>query len=115
VVAGALEKVPGMISHLPDLKIAFEIFVRFLELVSGKGQDSSRLPYGVILGFMSMEAMPAVKMPHSANDCVMPGPSLDGSCVMTRIIRTGALPAVHRWTPHTCIRAVFPALGICTL
>ena len=115
MVAGALEKVPGMISHRPDLKHAFEVFIRFLELVNGKDQDSCRLPYGVMLGFMSMEAIPAVKVPSSTTEYVRPCPSQDGSCIMTRIIRTGALPTLHGWILHTCIRAMLPELGICNL
>ena len=114
MVAGALEKVPGMISHLPDLKQAFEVFIRFLELVNGKDQESCRLPYGVMLGFMSMEAIPAVKVPSSTTEYVRPCPSQDGSCIMTRIIRTGALPALYRWTLHTCICTVLP-MRICNL
>ena len=93
-----------MLSHNTDIKIAFEVFINFLELISGTEDDISRLPYAVMLGFMSMEALPAVKMLNP--DRVLPRPSPDGSCIMTRIIRTGALPALQytsaQCTLHHC-------------
>ena len=87
-----------MLSHSRDIQIAFQVLISFLELISGAEDDITRLPYPVVLGFMSMEALPAVKMLNP--DRVLPRASPDGSCIMTRIIRTGALPALHRQTLH---------------
>jgi hypothetical protein len=116
VVADALKQVPEMLHHSPNIKTAFEVFVSFLELVRGKEADTCKLPYPVMLAFMSMEALPAIRVVGGGvTDHVRPRPSPDGSCIMTRIIRTGAPPALHHLTFHTCIRAVPPALSICSL
>jgi hypothetical protein len=116
LVADALKKVPGMLNqaHNDHIKIAFQVFHSFLELVGGKATNSCKLPYAVVLGFMSMEAWPAVKMVGGVAEYVRPCQSQDGSCIMTRIIRTGALPALYRWTFHTCIHTVLP-VRICNL
>ena len=110
-MAEALRTVFPRIFQNNDVKIAIEVLVSFLELVSGHDADTCVLPYGPVLGFMSMEAMPCVKVVGNngaglTNDCVLPRPSADGSCNMTRIIRTGALPTLHRRTLHTYLFVV---------
>jgi hypothetical protein len=104
LVADAFKKVLGMLSHSRDIQIAFQVLISFLELISVAEDDTTRLPYPVVLGFMSMEALPAVKMLNP--DRVLPRASPDGSCIMTRIIRTGALPALQytsaQCTLHHC-------------
>ena len=54
-VADALKKVPGMLNqdHTKNIKVAFEVFLSFLELVGGKDENSCKMPYAVVLGFMS--------------------------------------------------------------
>lgn len=104
-MAEALRTVFPRIFQNNDVKIAIEVLVSFLELVSGHDADTCVLPYGPVLGFMSMEAMPCVKVVGNngaglTNDCVLPRPSADGSCNVTGIIRTDDLPTLHHQALH---------------
>ena len=103
VVADALKQVPEMLHHSPNIKTAFEVFVSFLELVRGKEADTCKLPYPVMLAFMSMEALPAIRVVGGGvTDHVRPRPSPDGSCIMTRIIRSA--PSAQHLQSVTAIR-----------
>jgi len=99
LVADALAKAPPLLP-LPDdedMRVTFEVFVSLLRMVAV--EDPPSLPFGVVLGFMSMEALPSAKTVGKNIDGVITEIvyplNIGGKCPYTRVIRTGPSPATR--------------------
>ena len=91
-----MAKVPPLLL-LPDdedMRVTFEVFVSLLRMVAS---DAPSLPFGVVLGFMSMEALPSARTVGKNVDGVSAEfvypLNTGGQCPYTRLIRTGPSPA----------------------